>query len=245
MGTRAARPGWCAELADLIWPATCPGCGATGAGAAPACPGCLAAFSTPAYRTVPIPRPACLPAVWAVADYQGSAREVLVAYKEHGRRRLAGPLGAALAAGLSAALEAAGGLPPACAASCVVVPMPSSAAARRSRGDDPTRRLASAAVRRLRAGGVPAQLLPALRQLPGVVDQAGLSAEARLRNLTGMLQVRPAAMPPLRAAAAVLLADDIVTTGATLAEATRVLQAGNCAVTGAAVVAATRRRAAP
>lgn len=234
MGSR-----WCAELADLVWPATCPGCGATGAAAAPACRTCLLAFAAKPEPTDPSPRPAWLPAVWAVADYDGAPRAVLLAYKEHGSRRLAHPLGGALAAGLAAAFAGGGGL--LAQARCVVVPMPSSAAARRNRGEDPMLRLTTVAVRRLRANGLPVTLLPALEQLPGVLDQASLSARDRIRNLTGALRIRPRALP-LLAAATVLLADDIVTTGATLAEANRVLVAGDCVVTGAAVVAATRRR---
>lgn len=229
-------------MADLLWPASCPGCGLTGAGAAPACAACLTAFTGAPLPTAPDPRPAWLPALWAVADYDGRARAVLLAYKEHGTRRLAGPLGTALATALDAALDTA--LAAASATPrpgrCVVVPMPSSAAARRSRGEDPMLRLARTAVRRLRATGQPVTLLPALVQSRGLRDQAGLSATDRMRNLSGGLRVRPGALRSL-AGSTVLLADDIVTTGATLAEATRVLRAGDVSVAGAAVVAATRR----
>lgn len=170
---------------------------------------------------------------------------MLLAYKEHGVRRLAGPLGTALAAGLAAASSGSSGSPGSPGSHCVVVPMPSSAAARRSRGEDPTLRLARVAAGVLRSGGRPARLLPALEQSPGVRDQAGLSASDRVRNLSGGLRMRPSAIRWLRASPTVLLADDIVTTGATLAEATRVLQAGDIAVAGAAVVAATRRQTGP
>lgn len=238
--------GWWAELADLVWPATCPGCGTGGAGTAPACRTCLLVFTAAASPTAPTPRPSWLPPLWAVADYHGSARAVIIAYKEHGTRGLAAPLGTALADGLSAALATCGpnlsaGRP---RRPCLVVPMPSGVMARRARGEDPTLRLVRVAVRRLRTRGVPATVLPALEQLPGVLDQAGLSAAERMRNLSGALRVRPRAQRELAGASAVLLADDIVTTGATLAAASRVLQAQDCAVAGAAVIAATRRRSA-
>jgi len=72
-----------------------------------------------------------------------------------------------------------------------------------------------------------------------VADQAGLDAGQRARNLAGALRVRawrgPA--PPV-----VVVVDDLVTTGASLAEAARALCAGGLPVLGAAVVAATGRR---
>ncbi len=239
-----SAPGWWAALADLVWPASCPGCGLTGASAAPACAACLTAFAVTPLPTAPDPRPAWLPALWSVADYDGRARAVLLAYKEHGARRLAGPLGAALGAALGTALAsapAAGATAAQRSSVVVVVPMPSSPVARRSRGEDPTLRLARTAVIRLRARGQPVTLLPALVQSRGLRDQAGLSATDRIRNLSGGLRVRPSAVRSLETASAVLLADDIVTTGATLAEATRALRACDVAVSGAAVVAATRR----
>jgi predicted amidophosphoribosyltransferase len=121
------------------------------------------------------------------------------------------------------------------------VPMPSSATARRARGADPTWHLVATAVRHLRAGGTPVRVLPALRQSRAVADQAELSARGRAANLRGALEVRSGAVPLLAGAGAVVLADDIVTTGATLAEAARALVAVGVAVRGAAVVAATQR----
>lgn len=195
--------------------------------------------------TSPVPRPAWLPPLWAVLDYAGPARSVILAYKEQGCRSLADPLGTALAGGLRAGWEAAGqgrrGAARASGRRVVVVPIPSSAAARRTRGDQPTLRLARVAVRRLRDGGVPAELVTALEQRPGVRDQAGLSATERARNLDGALRIRTAARPLLGDGADVLLADDIVTSGATLSAAARVLAASDILVAGAAVVAATQR----
>jgi predicted amidophosphoribosyltransferase len=114
----------------------------------------------------------------------------------------------------------------------VLVPVPSSPAAVRARGQDHARRLARAAARTL--PGVPAR--PLLRLTRAVADQAGLDTAARARNLSGALTARASA--GLR----VVVVDDVVTTGATLAEATRALQAAGAQVLGAAVVAATVRR---
>lgn len=69
-------------------------------------------------------------------------------------------------------------------------------------------------------------------------DSAGLSQRERAANLTEAMTATP---PPHPGTAAVIV-DDIVTTGATLREAARALDAAGWSVRGAAVVAATERR---
>jgi predicted amidophosphoribosyltransferase len=64
-----------------------------------------------------------------------------------------------------------------------------------------------------------------------------LSASERYRNLVGAMRASP---PPATATA--LIVDDIVTTGASLAEAARALSTAGWPVAGAAVIAATPRR---
>lgn len=227
------------DLTDLIWPLQCPGCGQAGATGGPACPECLAVLTATPLPTAPRPPPPGLPPLWAVTAYDGVARALLLAHKEQGARRLARPLGRALGAALGAAIAAGGA--DGTAGECAVVPVPSSRAARRARGDDPTRRLARIAVATLRQRGVRARLVPALHQRRAVADQAGLTAVGRAANLDGALGVAAAARPVLSRAGLLVVADDVVTTGATLAEATRAL-AGSGTVVGAGIIAATQRR---
>jgi predicted amidophosphoribosyltransferase len=67
--------------------------------------------------------------------------------------------------------------------------------------------------------------------------QKELAVHLRDRNLRGAFRLRR----PV-AGHRILLIDDVVTTGATLREAARVLREGGAEVVGAAVVASTERR---
>jgi predicted amidophosphoribosyltransferase len=107
----------------------------------------------------------------------------------------------------------------------------------RRRGHDPLRGLVEAAVRRLRADGVPLTMVDALRQRGRVADQAGLTAGRRAANLRGAIEARADV-----AGRRVVLVDDVVTTGASLTEAARALRAAGADITGAATLAATPRR---
>ncbi|HVM27016.1 MAG TPA: phosphoribosyltransferase family protein [Mycobacteriales bacterium] len=203
-------------LLDLVLPRRCAGCAEPGCGL---CPACREVLTAPALGRV-ADGPRRLPPLAAAAPYGGAVRGVLLAHKEHGRLALARPLGTALA-GAVAALGPSPG--------AVLVPVPSSASAVRTRGHDHSRRLASAAARRL---GLPAR--PLLRQSRAVADSAGLGAAERAENLRGALVARR----PLHGVTA-LVVDDVVTTGSTLREAVRALRAAGAVVPGVAVVALT------
>jgi predicted amidophosphoribosyltransferase len=231
--------GLVADLADLVLPSVCAGCDADRVplrfGVCARCASALEAL-TP-YSTAPVPPPAGMPPCTAVGPYAGALRGVLLAYKEKGRHRLAGPLGALLA--VAVARVATPGRP------VTLIPVPSTASAVRERHGDHMVRLATHAVRRLRTAGWNAELSQPLRALPrpdsASLDVAGraAAAESSLRIKDARIRI-PRRRPTMRGT--LIVVDDIVTTGATLAAVTGRLREADMQVTAAAVLAATRLR---
>ncbi|MFF4170009.1 ComF family protein [Streptomyces sp. NPDC001744] len=211
--------GWWREIAGLVLPVACGGCGRPRTELCPACAEALT--GTPPRRVRPDPEPSGLPVVHAAAPYADVVRELLLAHKERGALALAGPLGDALAGAVEAVAGAVG---EPSSGPLVLVPVPSSRRSVRARGHDPARRIALAAAGRLRRTGRDVRVAPVLRQRRYVADQAGLGARGRLANLAGALEVVPGGARLLTAGRAVLV-DDLMTTGASLAEAARALGA--------------------
>lgn len=226
------------ELAGLALPSECAGCGLPRV-RRELCVRCGDALSRAAPRRVrPSPVPSGLPRVYAALPYADEARAVLLAHKERGALRLAAPLGALLAASVREASVHAGrsaekgvGEGP-----LTLVPVPSARRAVAGRGHDPVRRIAMAAARELRRGGLPARVLTVLRQRRRVADQTGLTARQRAENLSGALELVPGSMKLLTGGEMVLV-DDVMTTGASLAEAARAVAERERKVHSAAVVA--------
>ena len=221
---------------DLFVGGRCAGCADPGRSV---CPACSSALVAPARLRWPDPVPAGLAPPWSVAEYAGVVRELLLAHKEHRRYGLAGALGTALGDATVAAIRAVSpphGVPP----PALLVPLPSQPAVVRGRGHDPVLRMTRVAAARAREAGVPAQVLACLRPARRVRDQSGLDAGQRQANLAGALRVPPRHAGLLQQRL-VVVADDIVTTGATATEACRALRAGGGLVVGVATVAATSR----
>jgi predicted amidophosphoribosyltransferase len=124
------------------------------------------------------------------------------------------------------------------AAPVLVAAVPSSRWATRRRGHDPVPRLGRMAVEHLQETGASIKWADVLRQQRRVADQAGLGEAARAANLAGALKVAPNHTVHGQP---IIVIDDVITTGATLHEATRALQAAGAQVIACATIAATRR----
>jgi ComF family protein len=200
-----------ARALDLALPARCPGCGTEGA---PICAACLPALDARLDEPpgIPIGLPAELPDPllqldWCAA-FGGTVRKALLDLKYAGEQRLAGPLGDAVARRWQVA--GAGG--------DVVVPVPVHADRARRRGYDQAALIGAVAARRL---GLPfARILERTRATTAQFD---LDRRDRAANVGGAFALRP--LPgrsgidrrrPLDGRWVVLV-DDVVTTGSTLA----------------------------
>ena len=237
---------------DLLLGGACLGCGRPGRLVCPACRVDLPFGAVPAW---PTPIPAGLAPPWAAGEYAGLLRAAVLAHKEHRVLALRGILGRLLAQAVVAALadqdlptpplqEGRGGA----TVPLVLVPVPSRPAAVRARGHDPTLEITRAAASRLRRLGLDVAVSRLLATRRGVADQAGLTAQERAANLAGSLRHRPRELTRLarwRPRVRVVVCDDVVTTGATVREAQRALEAIGLPVTAVAAVAATARRTPP
>lgn len=209
--------------ADLLLGAHCPWCGEHGLGLCRRC----------ARAVRPEPRSAGTVAgrpVVAAGHHDGDLRDALLAWKIGGEIGFDDLIAWHLAA---AVVELAGERE-----AVDLVAVPSTRRSRRQRGRDLVADTARLAARRLGAAGLDAAVVPALRLVRQPADQHGLGRSDRRANLRRSMAVRRGRRPDRGA----VLVDDIVTTGATLAEGVRALADGGVEVIGAAVVAAAGER---
>ncbi|MET4137005.1 phosphoribosyltransferase family protein [Pseudarthrobacter sp. PvP090] len=196
-----------------------------------------------------------LPVV-ATGAYREELALAVLSFKRHGQGQLAG----VLSNGLARAIRAAAGDEP----GLLLVPVPTSSRAYLRRGFSPVHVLLGR-IRRTRAlRGEPFTVfitVNALRRtgLPGKVSRLGAAAANRLQGLPGApggqkglgrgdraqrvkgsMRIRRGLFAPAVTGRPCIIVDDVLTTGATVAEAARALRAAGGVVRGAVVVAATR-----
>ncbi|MEW5808659.1 MAG: ComF family protein [Actinomycetota bacterium] len=210
-------------MLDLVLPQQCGGCGAPATAWCTACAEELAVRPDEPHLVTPRLDPGV--PVFSLGRYAGARRQAVVAAKERGRTDLLDPLGQALAAAVVHLLT--WGL---LDTPLTLVPAPTRRTSARRRGGDPVTRLATHAAR-----GLPGvTIAPSLRLAPFTRDSVGLSSAARQSNIAGRIR-------PTRGIAGItgdaVLVDDIVTTGATATESTRVLQTLGVAIVAVLVVA--------
>lgn len=219
-------------LADLLVGASCGGCGVP---ALTLCEVCATALQPDPHEAWPSPTPFGLtvptPVVpIAASAYEGPLRSALNQYKEHGRFGLLRPLGHLLAASVCALVPIG--------ETATLVPVPSSRRANFGRGYDAIGELAGTAARQLGQININCEVAPILVHAKQVADQSGLNAEQRAMNLVGAFRLR---RERFTVGPNVIVVDDIITTGATVAEAIRVLTRAGKRPIGIATIAATGR----
>jgi len=225
------------DVAGLVVPVACAGCGRVDE---PWCAPCAAALAGPVVRRdhgagrLDLLDGRTLLPVLGPGTYAGPLRHGVAAWKDGGRTDLDRPFAAA-AHRTGRALAPGTGHVAGRAGPVLVVAVPSTAQARRRRGRDPVDVLAAAVAEGLCSGGVPAVRARPLRRSGGP-DLAGLGARARGDALRGRVRVRAAARLRGRV---VVLVDDVLTTGATLAACHGALVAAGARVPAAGVLAAT------
>lgn len=207
-------------MLDLVLPVECGGCGAPSTRWCPACATELTVRPDEPHVITPREDPGV--PVFALGRYAGARRRAVVALKEHGRTDLVAPLAGAVAAALHTLITWGLIVPP-----LTVVPAPTRSLAARRRGGDPVAKMARAAAAAL--PGVTVR--PALAMRAFARDSVGLSSAQRQRNINGRVRQRT----PVRGE--VVVFDDVVTTGATAAEAVRVLQTSGAQVSAVLAIA--------
>lgn len=222
-------------LLDLVLGSSCVGCGRPGRLVCLACWGTLPEGGHPAWPT-PCPPGLALP--FAGGEYDGLLKVLVNAHKEHGQLALARPLGWVLAHVVRDLVHQQGP-----GDGWMLAPVPSRRAVVRRRGHDPMLRVSRCAASLLRRWGIHVRVTRLLVVGAVTADQAGLHADARAANLAGAMRCRPGAGRRLRdAGVAVVVVDDVLTTGSTAREAQRALEASGARVRGVATVAATRKQ---
>lgn len=215
------------QALDAALPAACVGCGREGP---PLCEVCVPALDRrlDAPAGVPIGLPGDLPAPllqldWC-APFTGTARSALHAIKYAGEQRLAEPLGAAVARRWARIGVGAD----------IVTHVPVHADRARTRGYDQAALIARAAARHL---GLPYATLVTRER--ATIAQFDLDRGDRAANVAGAFAagLGHASDPVGRW---VLLVDDVVTTGATLAACAQALEQAGALATSAVTVARER-----
>lgn len=226
------------SLLDLVFPPRCVNCHTLGA---LLCDNCRAAIAIPqpplcarCGRPLLAPRsdqqcdlcasghgPVHLTSLRAATVYDGAIRAAILAYKFHGVRRLAEPLGELLTEAYKRERLVAD----------FVTHVPLHSARRRQRGYDQSQLLARETARRL---GLP--FLPnVIKRVRATEPQTSLGGAERITNVAQAFGLTDAKIITRIKDQRILLIDDVTATGSTLDATAALAEAGPAAITGLAL----------
>lgn len=186
----------CLASLDFIGGPVCPGCGGPLTGIFGMCPDCMDAEADRPWEKA-----------FALTSMTGVGKELIHAFKYQNRPELARPLGAVAAMRFGTELLAQ--------KIDLIVPTPLHWFRRLSRGYNQAELFADGLAERL---GIP--VLDALRRVKWTHQQAKLSKRERILNLKQAFSIKDSTKVKKRA---ILLIDDVMTTGSTLAAAAQTL----------------------
>jgi len=216
-------------LAEQFLASVCIGCSAA---RGPVCVRCVAHIephvTIGAYHGIPVSR---------AVTYEPPISQLVIAFKDRGEWSLRPLLGHLLARSIAHLLVTIEEASPVLLHSPILLaPIAATVDSIRLRDADPVADLADTAAALLRRSGmkIRSQRLLSMRQ--GHRDHVGLSRGERIANMHDAFTLRGRAP----CGAPVVLVDDVVTTGATLASAQRVLVGAGFDVLGAGVIAAAK-----
>ncbi|QTG80642.1 ComF family protein [Arthrobacter crystallopoietes] len=241
---------WIAEFGHLVLPTDCVSCGAEDHTLCPPCRSRLRRATVRPYRAedgaeslpfVGTDFAEVLP-VMAAGRYRHELSQAILAYKNQGRTDLLHALAPALAAAVHAAAHIDGGHP-----RVFLVPVPSRTSSRRRRGYDPLDLLLRRLERQqllppelsvLRAACVRSGIAGLAKGIVPAASQKSLGKSGRRSNVSSSMRIKRRYTASLQNRHCILV-DDVLTTGATLAELTRALHEAGAVVDAGVVVAAT------
>lgn len=207
------------DFSRLLFPETCPGCGQLDTMLCDRCRGIFLHPPTSVNAAISVG----VKQVWTLSLYQGQARGVVLAMK-HSRssyyQQLPFFIGAVSGRGLAVYFSRP----------LLVCPAPSTFRLGKTPISSTAGRLAAGITAGLKSQGVNARLCGLLQLKPGAKKQAGRSFQERLRGRTGSMQLGEEV--DLDFSGEVLLVDDVITTGATIREAVRVINEAQAEVKG-------------
>lgn len=212
------------------------------------CPGCLESMLDVHPHSGGRRKERIRPRPWVACYYEGDVRRALLAYKERGCHGLDRPVGWLLAAAVSACLAEWEGSTDSSRAGgrdhLHLVPVPPHRSTRASRGIDTIDRIADRAAQELAGAGWSVDVLRIVKRVREDGRSAGSSADSRGR-VHGAFMATAGRWCCSRAARGarcrIVVVDDVITTGSTIAEAVRAVTAAGHVVAGAAAVAGTVR----